>query len=147
MRFEHEFSVNAPVERVWDFLMDVPRMASCIPGTTDITRIDESNYDAMVVARIGPITAKFGCRITIASLDPVAHAATIELSGKDNRLGGGIKGKMAMTLTEIEHGALIRIVSDVDILGKIGQYGHGMVSKRADAMLNDFTACARAKLD
>ncbi len=147
MRFEHEFSVDAPVERVWDFLMDVPHMASCIPGTSGITQIDESNYDATVIAKIGPITAKFGCRITIASLDPVAHAATVEMSGKDNRLGGGVKGKMAMTLAGIDPAnTLVRIVSDVDILGKIGQYGHGMISKRAEAMLTDFAGCARATL-
>ena len=146
MRFEHEFSVDAPVERVWEFLMNVPQMASCIPGTSDITQIDERHYDATVVAKIGPITAKFGCRIAIVTLDPVAHAVTVEMSGKDNRLGGGVKGEMAMTLSGVEVGTQVRIVSEVDLLGKIGQYGHGMISKRADAMLTDFARCARAKL-
>lgn len=146
MRFEHDFSVNAPVERVWDFLMDVPRMAVCIPGTSAITPVDERNYDATVVTKIGPISARFGCRITVVTLDPVAHAATIELSGKDNRLGGGVRGKMAMTLSGSVDGTMVRIVSDVDVLGKIGQYGHGVIAKRADAMLTDFAGCARAAL-
>ena len=147
MRFEHEFSVDAPVERVWEFLMNVPEMASCIPGTSEIKQIDEKNFDATVAAKIGPITAKFGCRIVILELDPISHTAAVEMSGKDNRLGGGVKGKMAMTLAAIDPAnTRVRIVSDVDILGKIGQYGHGMISKRADAMLTDFAGCARAKL-
>jgi uncharacterized protein len=147
MRFEHEFSVDAPAERVWGFLMDVPQMAGCIPGTSDIKQIDDNNFDATVAAKIGPITAKFGCRITILELDGEAHTAAVEMSGKDNRLGGGVKGKMAMSLADAGEGStLVRIVSDVDILGKIGQYGHGMISKRADAMLTDFASCARAKL-
>lgn len=147
MRFEHEFSVNAPIDRVWDFLMNIPAMASCIPGTSDVNRIDDTHYDATVAAKIGPITAKFGCRITIVALDPGAHSASVEMAGKDAKLGGGINGKMTMTLAAIDAGnTRVRIVSDVDILGKIGQYGHGMISKRADAMLTDFAAAARAKL-
>lgn len=147
MRFEHVFNVGAPADRVWAFLMNIPEMASCIPGASDIKQIDENHFDAVVAAKIGPITTKFGCRIAILERDAEVRSAAVELSGKDNRLGGGVKGKMAMSLSDAaDGGALVRIVSDIDILGKIGQYGHGMISKRADAMLTDFAACARAKL-
>ena len=147
MRFEHQFSVDAPAERVWQFLMDVPQMAGCIPGATEIKQLDEKNYEANVTAKIGPITAKFGCRIAILDLDPAARTASVELTGKDARLGGGVKGKMTMSIAEsAPEQSLVRIVSEVDVLGKIGQYGHGMLSKRADAMLDDFAACVRAKL-
>jgi uncharacterized protein len=147
VRFEHEFSVDAPAERAWAFLMNVPEMAGCIPGTSEIKQIDNDNFDATVSTKIGPITAKFGCRITILERDADGRTAAVEMSGKDNRLGGGVKGKMAMSLSDAGEGStLVRIVSDVDILGKIGQYGHGMLAKRAEAMLTDFAACARAQL-
>lgn len=147
MRFEHQFSVDASAEKVWQFLMNVPLMAGCIPGATDIKQLDERNYEANVAAKIGPITAKFGCRIAILELDADARTASVELTGKDARLGGGVKGKMTMSIAETApNQSLARIVSEVDVLGKIGQYGHGMISKRADAMLDDFAACVRAKL-
>ena len=145
MRFEHEFSVDAPAERVWTFLMDVPQMAACIPGASSVTQIDDTTYDAIVTAKIGPISAKFGCRITILILDEASRTGSVEVAGKDTKLGGGVKAKMEMSLAGCNP-TTVTIRSDVDIMGKIGQYGHGMIAKRADAMLADFANCARAQL-
>jgi carbon monoxide dehydrogenase subunit G len=147
MRFEHEFSVDAPADRVWSFLMDVPQMAACIPGASGVTQIDDTTYDATVTAKIGPISAKFGCRITILNLDEASRTGSVEVAGKDTKLGGGVKAKMEMSLSGDASGpTTVRIRSDVDIMGKIGQYGHGMISKRADAMLAEFANCTRASL-
>jgi carbon monoxide dehydrogenase subunit G len=126
--------------------MDVPSMAACIPGASDVRRIDETTYDATVAARIGPISARFGCRIVVQALDETARAGTVEVSGKDVKLGGGVKARMEMALREADGVTTVAVVSDVDVLGRIGQYGHGMIGKRADAMLADFAACARARL-
>jgi carbon monoxide dehydrogenase subunit G len=145
MRFEHEFSVDAPADSVWAFLMDVPAMAACIPGASGVTRIDGTAYDATVTTKIGPISAKFGCRITIVNLDDAKHTGSVEVAGKDTKIGGGVKANMEMSLTG-DGPTTVHIASDVDIVGKIGQYGHGMIAKRADAMLADFAECARAKL-
>ena len=99
MRFEHRFEIDAPVERVWAFLMDVPQMATCIPGASGIAQVDDTSYDATVTAKIGPISANFGCRITILSLDEATRNGAVEEAGKDTKLGGGVKSKMEMTLS------------------------------------------------
>jgi carbon monoxide dehydrogenase subunit G len=126
--------------------MDVPSMASCIPGASDVRQIDDTTYDATIATRIGPITARFGCRIVVLGLDEAARTGTVEVSGKDVKLGGGVKARMEVALREADGTTTVSIVSDVDVLGRIGQYGHGMIGKRADAMLDDFAACARARL-
>jgi carbon monoxide dehydrogenase subunit G len=147
MRFEHQFEIDAPVERVWAFLMDVPRMAACIPGASGVTQVNETTYDATVTAKIGPISARFGCRIAIVDLDEAARRGSVEVAGKDTKLGGGVKAKMAMSLSGGEQGpTMVGIVSEVDIMGKIGQYGHGMIAKRADAMLAEFASCAKERI-
>ena len=146
MKLEHTVEVTASRDRVWAFLMDVPAMAACIPGASDVTRIDDTTFDATVTAKIGPVSAKFGCRIVVLHLDEASGAGTVEVQGKDAKIGGGVRARMDMTLREHPGGVAIDIVSDVDIMGRIGQYGHGMIAKRADAMLEAFSACARAKL-
>ena len=146
MKLTHEFSVPAPADRVWAFLMDVPSMASCIPGASDVRQVDDTTFEATVTTRIGPISARFGCRIVVVELDEGARTGTVEVSGKDARLGGAVKARMAMTLREAAGETTVAIASEVDVLGRIGQYGHGMIGKRADAMLAEFAACARARL-
>ena len=146
MRLDQEFSVAAPASRVWAFLMDIPAMAACIPGASNVRQIDDTTYDATVKAKIGPISANFGCRIAILQLDDAAHAGVVEVSGKDAKIGGGVKARMAMSLHEDGGTTTVRIGSDVDILGKIGQYGHGMITRRATAMLDDFSRCLQANI-
>jgi carbon monoxide dehydrogenase subunit G len=146
VKLEQEFEVGAPADRVWAFLMDVPTMAECIPGASDVKQIDDRNFEAAVTARIGPISARFGCRIAILELDDVARTGTVEVSGKDTKIGGGVTARMTMELRETGSATAVAINSEVDVLGRIGQYGHGMISKRADAMLAEFAACVRARL-
>ncbi len=147
MKFEHSFTVNAPAAETWDFLMNIPEMAACIPGASDIAQIDDTTYDANVKAKIGPIGAKFACRVGIVRLDPDARTGLVELSGKDSKLGSSVKAKMTMSMVENDGGTTVTVVTDADVLGKIGQYGHGMISKRADSMFDDFTRCVRARLE
>lgn len=146
MQFTHQFSVNAEAAAVWDFLCDVPRMATCIPGASNVREAGPGAYDADVAAKIGPVTARFACRVTVIDLNDDERTGVVELSGKDTKLGGGVKASMQMRLESTMPTDVI-ITSDVDVLGKIGQYGHGMISRRADAMLDDFAACVQAKLE
>lgn len=146
MQFTHQFSVNAEAAAVWDFLCDVPRMAACIPGAGNVRDAGSNAYDADVTARIGPVTARFACRVSIIDLNDAERTGVVELNGKDTKLGGGVKASMQMRLESTMPTDVI-ITSDVDVLGKIGQYGHGMISRRADAMLDDFASCVKAKLE
>lgn len=146
MQFTHQFSVNAEAQAVWNFLCDVPQMAACIPGASNVREVAPNAYDADVTAKIGPVTARFSCRVTVLDLNDAERTGVVELNGKDTRLGGGVKAAMQMRLESTMPTDVI-ITSDVDVLGKIGQYGHGMISRRADAMLDDFASCVKARLE
>jgi len=146
MRIDQELVVPAPSDRVWSFLMDVPAMARCIPGASGVEQVDDTTFNATVKTKIGPISASFGCKIVVLELDEGARAGTVEVSGRDTRIGGAVRARMTMTMTEDDGTTTVRIASDVEVLGKIGQYGHGMIAKRANAMLDEFAACARDRL-
>ena len=72
MKFHHEFTVPAGREQAWAFLMDVPGLASCIPGVENLRPAGPDLWDADVTAKIGPIAARFGCRVQVVSLDEAA---------------------------------------------------------------------------
>jgi carbon monoxide dehydrogenase subunit G len=145
MRFDQQFVVDATPEAVWDFLTDVPRMAGCIPGAGAPQEIDDQTYDTVVTAKIGPISARFACRVAIVDLDREKQSGVVEVSGKDVKLGGGVKARSQLQLSG-SGPTTVTTESDVEVLGKIGQYGHGMVAKRADAMLESFADCFRARV-
>ena len=145
MQFDHQFLVDAPPEVVWDLLTDVSRMAGCIPGSGPLQEIDDRTYDTVVTAKIGPIAARFACRVAIVDLDPAKQVGVVEVTGKDVKLGGGMKARSRLQLSGVGP-TIVSIRSDVEVLGKIAQYGHGMVAKRADAMLEAFAACFRARI-
>jgi len=121
-------------------------MSACIPGASGVVQVDDATYDAKVSAKIGPISARFGCRISIAQLDESAYSGTVEVTGKDTKLGSSVKARMLMSMREDGGSTTVDIHSEVEVMGRIGQYGHGMLSKRADAMLADFVACAQSRL-
>ncbi len=146
MRIDQEIVIPAPIDQVWSFLMDVPAMAGCIPGAADVQQVDDTTFNATVKTKIGPISASFGCKIVVLELDEAARTGTVEVSGRDPKIGGAVKARMTMTMTEGRGTTTVRIASDVEVLGKIGQYGHGMITKRANAMLDEFAACARDQL-
>lgn len=145
MRFDQQFEVDAAPDAVWDFLTDVPRMAGCIPGAGVLQEVDDRSYDTVVTAKIGPISARFACRVAIVDLDREKRTGIVEVSGKDVKLGGGMKARSQLQLSGTGP-TTVNIESDVEVLGKIGQYGHGMVAKRADAMLASFAECFRARI-
>lgn len=147
MKFDHAFTVDATAAETWDFLLNIPEMALCIPGASDISQVDDTTYDAQVKAKIGPIAAKFACRVSIVALDENAHTGIVELSGKDSKLGSSVKARMNMSMTEAEGKTTVSVATDADVMGKIGQYGHGMISKRADSMFADFTSCVKSQLE
>ncbi|MCA9878839.1 MAG: SRPBCC family protein [Thermomicrobiales bacterium] len=145
MQFSQQFSVDAPVEVVWNFLCDVPAMAPCIPGASNVREVGPNAYDADVSAKIGPVTARFACRVTVLNLNEAERTGVVELTGKDTKLGGSVKATLQMALNS-SMPTIVMITSDVDVLGKLGQYGHGVISRRADAMLDDFASCVQAQL-
>ena len=138
MRIEHEVTIAAPIDRVWNFLMDVPAMSQCIPGVENVEPVDENRFSARVTQRIGPISVSFDCQITVLSIDESSYTSSAQITGRDSRMNAGMKATMAMGLVPRDDGVVLTMVTDVDISGKIAQFGHGIIKQRATALLDAF---------
>ena len=141
MRIEQQLTIAAPVERIWDFLMDIPAMSQCVPGLENVEQTGENTFTARVTQKIGPVAAHFDCQITILSVDKASYSSSAQVKGRDVKVLSGMKALMSMNLAPRDDGVLFTVVTDVEISGKIAQYGHGIVRQRANALLEAFGQC------
>jgi carbon monoxide dehydrogenase subunit G len=146
MIFSQECVIPVERERLWEFLMDVPRVARCVPGVETVERVDERSYKGRLGVRIGPIRLALDGTVAVEEQDPAAWRARMRADASDRRLGGGIRARMSLTLTSADHGTRLHIETDLAILGKIGEFGQPVIKKKADALLEDFARNLKSAL-
>lgn len=146
LRIEQELTVNAPAERVWAFLSDIPTVAQCIPGAEHVEQIDERHVNARIKAKVGPISVTFDCQVVIQRFDGDTMTATAEVTGRDARLGASMRATMEMVLVPNGDSTTLHLVTEANLAGKIAQYGHGIIRQRANAMLEEFGRCVQSRL-
>jgi carbon monoxide dehydrogenase subunit G len=147
MKFSQSAQIPVARERLWDFLMDVPKVAKCLPGVESVNKIDESHYDGALVVRVGPIKLNLQGKITLEEQDKNAWRAALRAEAKDRMAAGAVNGKTSMTLKELGAGQTEMLVeTDVNILGKIGEFGQPIIRKKADSMLKEFVENIKKQL-
>ena len=146
MTFSQERFIPVEPERLWEFLMDVPRVGRCVPGVEAIEALDGSAYTGSLKVKVGPIRLALQGTITVEEQDRSAFRARMRAEANDRRLGGGIRCRMALTLTPAEGGTRLVIDTDLAILGKIGEFGQPIIKKKADGLLQEFAANLQSAL-
>jgi carbon monoxide dehydrogenase subunit G len=142
-------SAQIPVDRepLWDFLMDVPRVAKSLPGVESVKKIDDSTYEGALKVRVGPISLNLQGKIIVEEQDRENWRATLRAEAKDRMAAGAVSGKTSMILKELGTGESELVVeTDVNILGKIGEFGQPIIRKKADSMLKEFVENIKKQL-
>ena len=148
MRIEKTFTLNAPADAVWAFLTDPRKVASCLPGAAITEEIDPKTFAGTITIKVGPVTASYRGKMRFDRLDPDAREAEIAASGQETRGKGA--ADMRMTSRVIERGASqteVEIVSEVNVVGVLAQFGRGMIQDVGDQMFDKFTAAMRKQLE
>jgi len=146
LTFTQECVVPVERERLWDLLMDVPRVGRCVPGVERVEAADGGAYTGNLMVRIGPIRLSLDGTMTIEEQDQSAWRARMRADANERRLGGGIRARMSLTLTPTEGGTRLQIETDLAVLGKIGEFGQPIIRKKADAILEEFAHNLRSAL-
>jgi uncharacterized protein len=144
--FSQECVIPVDRERLWNFLMDVPRVARCVPGVEHIEAVDAGGYKGRLGVRIGPIRLSLDGTVAVEDQDHAAWRARMRADANDRRLGGGIRARMSLALTPADHGTRLSIETDLAVLGKIGEFGQPVIRKKADALLEEFARNLREAL-
>ncbi len=147
MILEHRVTVAAPRRQVWDFLMNIPEMAVCVPGVSGVKATGEDRYMGRLAVRVGPIGLGFDVQVTVEAADAETYTAGMQAAADDRRVGGAVRAQMRMTLTEMDGIVTeILIITDLNMMGRLGQFGQPVVRKKADGVLEEFTANLRTRL-
>jgi carbon monoxide dehydrogenase subunit G len=143
--FTQECVIPVERERLWDFLMDVPKVGRCVPGVESIEAVDGA-YRGGFKVHVGPIRLALQGAVTIEEADRAAWRARMRAEANDRRLGGGIRARLSLTLSPADAGTRVRIDTDLAVLGKIGEFGQPVIKKKADALLEEFARNLQSSL-
>jgi carbon monoxide dehydrogenase subunit G len=126
--------------------MDVPRVATCLPGVESVTPDGEDKYNGQMKVRVGPISLTFQGVVTLQERDRDNWKASLHVEGSDRRVGGGVNATTTMTLLEKGPAETELVVdSDVRLLGKIGEFGQPLIRKKSDEMMQQFVRCVASQ--
>ncbi len=139
MIIDQRVIVSAPAEKVWDFVMDVPAVSSCVPGVESVSKIDDSTYAGALKIKVGPIGIRLEGKISVVEQNKETLQARMEVQAADRRVSGAVSGKMQMNLFAREDQQTdLAIHTDVAILGKLGEFGQAVMRKKADQIIAEF---------
>jgi carbon monoxide dehydrogenase subunit G len=147
MILENEFSVAAPVDKVWAYFLDVPNLAPCLPGATLVGDDGNGNYEGKVVAALGPVKLNFSGRAKILSADEAAHRMVLHAAGSEDRGRGEAEMTITATLRPESGGTRVKVAQDLSISGAAANFGRGMIADVTSVLMGSFAECVQANIN
>lgn len=139
MKFDFDVSVDAPQERVWAILSDIPRVAQLMPGIQSVELQPDGTYVGMIRIRIGPMGFNLAGVVTVEE-DRDAGKWSMKAQAQDPRIGGGVTSTVETLISEPSPGSTrMQVSADVQFSGRLGQLGQPLIKKKADSMIKEFT--------
>lgn len=140
MELQNEFTVPAPVSEVWKTLLDVERIAPCLPGAT-VDRHEGDEVAGRVHVKVGPITASYAGTARFVAKDESEHRFVLEARGRETRGSGSASATVEARMSEQESDTHVTIGTSLQISGKQAQFGRGVMSDVAAKLTDQFAAC------
>lgn len=148
MKLEQSFEVRAPVERVWETLIDIERVAPCLPGA-EITEVgDDGSYRGTFSVRLGPTTAAYRGELHMQEMDELARRVVMNASGQDKRGQGSAKAAIVSSLHEEGDSTRVEVETDLTITGRLARFGRGgMIQDISNRLLKEFAECVQQRIE
>jgi carbon monoxide dehydrogenase subunit G len=148
VKLDQAFDVAAPLDEVWQALIDVERVAPCLPGAAVTGRNDDGSYAGSFSVKIGPTTASYTGKLVMETVDDQAHTATMLANGTDKRGQGGAKATIVSTASSAgDGGTHVEVSTDYHITGRLARFGRGgMIEDISERLLREFAERLQASL-
>ena len=147
MQLENSFTVSAPPERVFAYLLDVNKVVGCVPGAELTEVVDDTTFKGKVKIKVGPITVAYSGTARITGRDDSGHSATLEAEGRETTGQGSARAKALMTVTADGDGSVVRITTDYTVAGRVAQFGRGVMEDVSRRIVNEMASCIKANVE
>jgi carbon monoxide dehydrogenase subunit G len=148
MKLEQSFELDAPIEQVWDALVDIERVAPCLPGASVTGRNEDGSYAGALTIKVGALTAAYAGKLEMENVDEGARSAVMQAQGTDKRGQGGAKATITSNLTSTDSGGThVNVITDYHITGRLARFGRGgMIEDISERLLREFAQCLQSTL-
>jgi carbon monoxide dehydrogenase subunit G len=140
VKLQNEFTVPAPVERAWEFMLDVERVAPCLPGAAIEASGGDEHAGTMAI-KIGPITSRYRGTVRVLEADEAGRRAVMRAQAKDERGQGTAAATITSTLEEVAGGTRVRVETEMQVSGPAAQFGRGVMQDVSAKLMRRFAEC------
>jgi carbon monoxide dehydrogenase subunit G len=147
MKLENEFTVPAPLDHAWAVLLDVERVAPCLPGAqVEPGAGEDGEYVGTMTIKIGPITSRYKGTVKIERADVDARVAVMRAQAKDARGQGTAAATITSTMEEVADGTRVKVETDMRVTGPAAQFGRGVMQDVSAKLMRQFAECLASEM-
>jgi hypothetical protein len=147
MQIENSFAVKAPPDRVYEFLLDVNNVVSCVPGAELSEVVDPNTFKGKVRIKVGPVTVSYNGTARITSRDAETRTATLEAEGRETTGSGSAQATTVMAVAAEGEGSMVTLTTDFTVVGRVAQFGRGIMEDVSRHLVGQAAACIQSKLE
>jgi uncharacterized protein len=140
MKLQNEFTVPAPIDQAWNVLLDVERVAPCLPGAA-LEGAEGDEHRGTMTIKIGPITSRYQGTVRIEEADETAHRAVLRAKAREGRGQGTAAATITSTMEAVEGGTRVRVETDMRVTGPAAQFGRGVMQDVSAKLMGRFADC------
>ncbi|MFG2602552.1 SRPBCC family protein [Streptomyces sp. NPDC048514] len=145
MELQHEFTVPVPVDDAWHALLDIERVAPCLPGAA-VEGYDGTTVTGSVKVKVGPVTVTYRGTAVFEEQDESAHRMVLVASGRETRGQGTARATVTGTLSGRDGGTAVSVRTDLTVTGRPAQFGRGVLAEVGDRLVGRFAECLAERL-
>jgi carbon monoxide dehydrogenase subunit G len=141
VQIENRFTIPSPPDRLWAMLLDVERIARCMPGAQLTETVDERTWKGKVNLKLGPVSLSFAGTVTMEERDDVGHRVRLLAKGMEQRGKGAANATVTSWLEADGDETAVRMVADIHLTGAVAQLSRGLLPEVSRRLTQEFADC------
>ena len=141
MLIENAFTVAKPLDQVWDYLLDVHKVAPCMPGAELTETIDDRNWKGKLTMKFGPVSMSFAGSVTLEERDEATHRVVLHAKGTEQKGKGAADAKVTSWLEAVDAGTAVKMQADMTLTGAVAQLSRGLLPEVSKRLTQQFADC------